>query len=84
MSEDGQLQGVSRTGAQFIEINEHRKRRNNTGDGHRSHSGAKQDRIADKTIYAVIPVRQYLPGKVRAFLEFAVHHFGSGTPYWDS
>ncbi|MCG8418021.1 MAG: hypothetical protein MJE77_08780 [Proteobacteria bacterium] len=42
MSEDGQLQGVSGIGAQFIEINEHLKRRNNTADGHRSHSGAKQ------------------------------------------
>lgn len=41
-------------------------------------------RIPDHTFYAVFPERQYLPAKVRAFLEFAVEFFGGDEPYWDN
>ncbi|WP_444922261.1 LysR family transcriptional regulator [Microbulbifer sp. CnH-101-G] len=36
-----------------------------------------------KTIYAVFPERQYMPAKVRAFIEFAIEYFGGDIPYWD-
>lgn len=39
--------------------------------------------IPDQTFYAVFPERQYLPAKVRAFLDFAIEHFGGDRPYWD-
>ena len=35
------------------------------------------------TFYAVYPAREYLPAKVRVFLDFAVDYFGNGHPYWD-
>jgi DNA-binding transcriptional LysR family regulator len=35
------------------------------------------------TFYAVFPERQYMPAKVRAFLDFAVEYFGGEQPYWD-
>ncbi len=41
-------------------------------------------RIPDQTIYAVFPERQYLPAKVRAFLDFAIEYFGGDQPYWDA
>lgn len=41
-------------------------------------------RIPDHTFYAVFPERQYLPAKVRVFLEFAVEYFGGDEPYWDT
>lgn len=37
-----------------------------------------------KTIYAVFPERQYLPAKVRAFIDFAIEYFGGDQPYWDN
>lgn len=37
-----------------------------------------------KTIYAVFPERQYMPAKVRAFIDFAIEYFGDDIPYWDS
>ncbi len=37
-----------------------------------------------KTLYSVFPERQHLPAKVRAFLDFAVEHFGGDKPYWDA
>ena len=40
--------------------------------------------IPDHTFYAVFPERQYLPAKVRSFLDFAVEYFGGDQPYWDS
>ena len=43
MHEYDQLQGVLRTGAQFIETNEHQKRRNNAAGGYRRHFGVQQD-----------------------------------------
>ena len=36
------------------------------------------------TLYAVFPERQYLPAKVRAFLDFAIEYFGGDKPYWDA
>jgi DNA-binding transcriptional LysR family regulator len=39
--------------------------------------------IPDHTFYAVFPERQYLPAKVRAFLDFAIEYFGDDQPYWD-
>lgn len=44
----------------------------------------KSYRFPDHTFYAVFPERQYLPAKVRAFLDFAIEYFGSGQPYWDA
>lgn len=41
-------------------------------------------RIPDHTFYAVFPEREYLPAKVRAFLDFAIEHFGGDQPYWDA
>ncbi len=41
-------------------------------------------RLPDFTVYAVFPERQYLPAKVRAFLDFATEHFGGDKPYWDA
>ncbi|WHI47004.1 LysR family transcriptional regulator [Microbulbifer sp. EKSA008] len=36
-----------------------------------------------KSIYAVFPERQFMPAKVRAFIDFAIEYFGGDTPYWD-
>jgi len=41
-------------------------------------------RIPEFTIYAVFPERQYLPAKVRAFLDFAIEYIGGDQPYWDA
>ena len=41
-------------------------------------------RLPDFTLYAVFPERQYLPAKVRAFLDFAIEYFGGDHPYWDA
>ncbi len=41
-------------------------------------------RFPDHTFYAVFPEREYLPAKVRAFLDFAIEYFGNGRPYWDA
>jgi DNA-binding transcriptional LysR family regulator len=40
--------------------------------------------LPDFTIYAVFPERQYLPAKVRAFLDFAIEYIGGDQPYWDA
>jgi len=40
--------------------------------------------IPEFTIYAVFPERQYLPAKVRAFLDFAIEYIGGDQPYWDA
>ena len=40
--------------------------------------------IPDHTFYAVFPEREYLPAKVRAFLDFAIEYFGGDQPYWDA
>jgi len=36
-----------------------------------------------KTIYAVFPEKQYLPEKVRLFINFLLENFGGDKPYWD-
>jgi DNA-binding transcriptional LysR family regulator len=41
-------------------------------------------RIPDHTFYAVFPEREYLPAKVRVFLDFAIEYFGGDHPYWDA
>ncbi len=41
-------------------------------------------RIPEFNIYAVFPERQYLPAKVRAFLDFAIESIGGDRPYWDA
>ena len=40
--------------------------------------------LPDFTLYAVFPERQYLPAKVRAFLDFAIEYIGGDKPYWDA
>ncbi|MEH6592275.1 MAG: LysR family transcriptional regulator [Halioglobus sp.] len=40
--------------------------------------------IPDHSFYAVFPEREYLPAKVRAFLDFAIEYFGGDQPYWDA
>ena len=40
-------------------------------------------RMPQKTLYAVFLERQYMPAKVRAFLDFSIEYFGEGTPYWE-
>ncbi|MDX2464243.1 MAG: LysR family transcriptional regulator [Porticoccus sp.] len=44
----------------------------------------KSYRIPEHTFYAVFPEREYLPAKVRAFLDFATECFGGDQPYWDA
>lgn len=41
-------------------------------------------RIPDHRFFAVFPEGQYLPAKVRAFLDFAIEYFGGNQPYWDA
>jgi len=36
-----------------------------------------------KAIYAVFPEKQYLPEKVRVFIDFLVETLGGDNPYWD-
>ena len=40
--------------------------------------------IPDHSFYAVFPERDYLPAKVRAFLDFSIEYFGGDQPYWDA
>jgi len=40
--------------------------------------------IPDHIFYAVFPEREYLPAKVRVFLDFAIEYFGGDNPYWDA
>lgn len=39
--------------------------------------------MPEKAIYAVFPERQYLPQKVRVFIDFLVQYLGQDIPYWD-
>ena len=36
-----------------------------------------------KRLFALYPERQYVPLKVRVFIEFAIEFFGNEQPYWD-
>lgn len=40
-------------------------------------------RMPSKNVYALYPERNYLPAKVRAFLDFAIEYLGEDYPYWD-
>lgn len=35
------------------------------------------------TIYLVFIAREYMPAKIRTFLDFAIEYFGGDEPYWD-
>ena len=37
----------------------------------------------EQSIYAVFLERQYMPAKVRAFLDYAIEYLGGDKPYWD-
>lgn len=39
--------------------------------------------IPYKSLYAVFPERQYMPEKVRVFIDFVVKQLGADEPYWD-
>ncbi len=39
--------------------------------------------MPSKTFYAVFLERQYMPTKVRVFLDFTIEYFGGDEPYWD-
>jgi len=39
--------------------------------------------MLELSIYAVFLERQYMPAKVRAFLDFAIEYLGGDEPYWD-
>lgn len=41
-------------------------------------------KVPHKTLYAVFPERQYMPKKVRVFIEFLVENLGRDIPYWDN
>jgi DNA-binding transcriptional LysR family regulator len=40
--------------------------------------------MPQQSIYAVFLERQYMPAKVRAFLDFSIDYFGGEQPYWDA
>jgi len=37
----------------------------------------------EQSIYAVFLERQYMPAKVRAFLDYAIEYLGGDEPYWE-
>jgi len=37
----------------------------------------------EQSIYAVFLERQYMPAKVRVFLDYAIEYLGGDKPYWD-
>ena len=39
--------------------------------------------MPSKKLYAIYPERNYLPEKVRAFLDFISEILGGGSAYWD-
>jgi len=39
--------------------------------------------MSEQSIYAVFLERQYMPAKVRAFLDYAIEYFGADEPYWE-
>lgn len=40
-------------------------------------------KMPSQTIYAVMIERQYMPAKVRVFIDFLIEKMGSAAPYWD-
>ena len=41
-------------------------------------------KMPHKDIHALYVARQYLPEKVRVFLDFTIEYFGADIPYWDA
>lgn len=39
--------------------------------------------MPSRMLYAIFPARQYLPAKVRVFLDFLTEKFGADVAYWD-
>ena len=39
--------------------------------------------MPSKNLYAIYPARDYLPEKVRCFLDFMIEKLGNGKPHWD-
>jgi DNA-binding transcriptional LysR family regulator len=42
-----------------------------------------QYQMPSQSIYAVFSERQFLPAKVRAFVDFAIEHLAAEQPYWE-
>ena len=42
-----------------------------------------QYQMPNQSIYAVFSERQFLPAKVRAFVDFAIEHLAAEQPYWE-
>jgi DNA-binding transcriptional LysR family regulator len=40
-------------------------------------------KMPSKKLYAIYPERNYLPAKVRVFLDFIIEKLGNGSAYWD-
>jgi len=36
-----------------------------------------------QTLYAVFPEKQYMPVKIRVFIDFIISHLGGDSPHWD-
>lgn len=39
--------------------------------------------MPEKSLYALFPKREYLPAKVRVFIDYVIECFGEELPYWD-
>jgi hypothetical protein len=39
--------------------------------------------MMEQSLYAVFIERQYMPAKVRAFLDYAIDYLGADEPYWE-
>lgn len=39
--------------------------------------------MPEQAIYAVFPDRQYMPAKVRVFIDFVIEYLGADIPYWE-
>jgi len=41
-------------------------------------------KMPHKTLYAVFPEKQYMPEKIRVFINFIMQHLGDDNPHWDN
>ncbi|MFV1984255.1 MAG: LysR family transcriptional regulator [Thiohalomonadales bacterium] len=41
-------------------------------------------KMPHKTLYAVFPEKQYMPEKIRVFIDFIMQHLRDDNPYWDN
>jgi DNA-binding transcriptional LysR family regulator len=39
--------------------------------------------MPEKVLYAVYPERNYVPAKVKTFIDFCIKYYGQKIPYWD-